>query len=447
VPIDDCPTEGVDPLVAMIQTNEGDISPRYEMPTIGEAERVGGAIADHAMVAVRKPTAPPFRDVVSLDARYVELDMVELVKTEGLCSPVLGQAATRGAADHRATIDGMLQDAPDSDMDERCAPKRKGLGALQNIIVPPDGFPRHVALAVVRLDTTLISFVPAEVTITAGHILDDAVKQDGPAAERTLVAGLANAYLQYLTTPEEYQMQAYEGGSNLYGPRTLGSFELRLRALARSLKGEAATSLPGCNTIDAVGDVTFELATQRSRFARAAYTPSLQVLGAARQSRVLCKLPGRKPAALCSIWQDGGPGRVGMTTQPWIAVVTERGTSARICGDPYGKERLAPSCDPGATLDDRGTAFRTRTNGVTCGCGPQTWMWSSLITPTESDWQALASQGKLRVSAAGASGEPDVVSAAFSAAELPADCDYEQTRYCLAEAPTECLRTPPIKPR
>lgn len=443
-PIDACPTESADPLVALIQTNEGDISPRYTMPTVEETLRVGGALADHAIVAVRKTGDAPFHDHVAFDARYVEIEMEKLIGKEGLCEPVLGQAAMRGAADHRATVDGMLEDASSSDRTDPCAPKRKALGYLQNVIVPSQGFPKHVALAVVRLDTTLISFVPAELTITAGHLLDDVVRRAGPAANRWLVAGLANAYLQYVTTGEEYQLQAYEGGSNLYGPHTLDVFARRLHVLARMLKGEASDDdpckiMPVLNPVDAVAKVRFDTAAQVSRFANPSFTVSLQELGDRRKNRVLCRLPGRKPVALCDIWQDGGPGRIAMTSEPWLAIVTERGTAARLCGAPFGKERLAATCDPGATLDDRGTSFRTHTNGESC-CG-DAWMWSSLVTPTESDWEALATQGKLRFVAHGGKDGADVFSPAFSAAEPPPVCDDEQTRYCLAEAPTECLST------
>jgi neutral ceramidase len=39
----------------------------------------------------------------------------------------------------------------------------------------------------------------------------------GAGINRAIISGLANEYLQYFTTPEEYQWQAYEGGSTLYG--------------------------------------------------------------------------------------------------------------------------------------------------------------------------------------------------------------------------------------
>lgn len=33
-----------------------------------------------------------------------------------------------------------------------------------------------------------------------------------------VIAGPANAYAHYITTPEEYSVQRYEGASTLYGP-------------------------------------------------------------------------------------------------------------------------------------------------------------------------------------------------------------------------------------
>ena len=38
-----------------------------------------------------------------------------------------------------------------------------------------------------------------------------------PETDHVLVAGYANAYIHYVTTPEEYAEQRYEGGSTLFG--------------------------------------------------------------------------------------------------------------------------------------------------------------------------------------------------------------------------------------
>jgi hypothetical protein len=39
-----------------------------------------------------------------------------------------------------------------------------------------------------------------------------------------VIAGLSNTYSSYITTPEEYAVQRYEGGFTLYGQHTLDAY-------------------------------------------------------------------------------------------------------------------------------------------------------------------------------------------------------------------------------
>ena len=50
------------------------------------------------------------------------------------------------------------------------------------------------------------------------------------------MAAYANDYSQYVTTKEEYDMQHYEGASNLFGPFTLHAYQQEFRKLAFALK-------------------------------------------------------------------------------------------------------------------------------------------------------------------------------------------------------------------
>ena len=55
------------------------------------------------------------------------------------------------------------------------------------------------------------------------------------------MSGLAGEFIQYLTTPEEYDRQHYEGGSTLYGPLSSNLLRQELAELARRLvRGEPA---------------------------------------------------------------------------------------------------------------------------------------------------------------------------------------------------------------
>ena len=56
-----------------------------------------------------------------------------------------------------------------------------------------------------------------------------------------VVSGLAGEFIQYLTTPEEYDRQHYEGGSTLYGPLSSNLLRQELVELSRRLvRGEPA---------------------------------------------------------------------------------------------------------------------------------------------------------------------------------------------------------------
>ena len=79
--------------------------------------------------------------------------------------------------------------------------------------------PKAVPLLAVRIGDGLIVSVPGEMTVAMGaRIRDAALRIAEPSGVHlTVISGLANEYLQYFTTPAEYEMQHYEGGSDLYG--------------------------------------------------------------------------------------------------------------------------------------------------------------------------------------------------------------------------------------
>ncbi|MBT8191761.1 MAG: neutral/alkaline non-lysosomal ceramidase N-terminal domain-containing protein [Bacteroidia bacterium] len=57
--------------------------------------------------------------------------------------------------------------------------------------------------------------VPGECSVALGErLIKAATKSHG---QHTFIAGLANEYMSYLTTPEEYKLQHYEGASTIYG--------------------------------------------------------------------------------------------------------------------------------------------------------------------------------------------------------------------------------------
>lgn len=89
-----------------------------------------------------------------------------------------------------------------------------------------------------RIGNLAIIGLPWEVTTMAARRLRrDLLEVLAPAGIDTVViAGLANDYIHYLTTREEYASQQYEGASNVFGPWTLAAVQQESRRLAAALR-------------------------------------------------------------------------------------------------------------------------------------------------------------------------------------------------------------------
>jgi neutral ceramidase len=89
---------------------------------------------------------------------------------------------------------------------------------------------------VIRVGDRLLLGTPGEPSVEMGRRFEDAVRPVIPAGVKDLVVvGLANGYMGYLTTPEEYDMQHYEGGHTVYGLWTSLLVRDGLVALSRAL--------------------------------------------------------------------------------------------------------------------------------------------------------------------------------------------------------------------
>src|SRR5207249_7429641 len=97
--------------------------------------------------------------------------------------------------------------------------------------------PKAVPLMAARIDDALIVSVPGEMTVGMGsRVRSAALRIATPSGVHlAVISGLANEYLQYFTTPEEYEMQHYEGGSTLYGEYSSNLLERALLDLVHRL--------------------------------------------------------------------------------------------------------------------------------------------------------------------------------------------------------------------
>ncbi|KZT55934.1 Neutral/alkaline nonlysosomal ceramidase [Calocera cornea HHB12733] len=96
---------------------------------------------------------------------------------------------------------------------------------------PYDWSPSIVDMQMFRVGSTIILVVPAEFTTMAGRRLMETVQNElfvqGIVGEdaRVILTGPANTYSHYVSTPEEYRIQRYEGASTLFGPWTLDAYK------------------------------------------------------------------------------------------------------------------------------------------------------------------------------------------------------------------------------
>lgn len=97
--------------------------------------------------------------------------------------------------------------------------------------------PQELPLQVWRLGPLAVVALPAEPTTTvARRIAADMLELLGPVGvERVVVNGYANQFSGYLTTPEEYRLQQYEGAYTLFGPHTLGAYRTALVGLVQDV--------------------------------------------------------------------------------------------------------------------------------------------------------------------------------------------------------------------
>ncbi len=422
-----------DPLHGVINTDEGDISPIWVHGDIDEAislgERVGAFVWSH------HPPLGSGAPASVLDARYIEEDIRGAKLHDGhnqahwTCRySELGQGSARGATDHPTSVaplplfEGKPPIEPSSD--DCQAPKRPLLGQLSLLTRPKGTFPWQLPLAVAQLGDTLLAFVPAEVTLTAGHRITArihrALARYPGAPQKAVIAGLANEYIQYVATHEEYQLQAYEGASTLYGPWSAQYLGDRMALLSRSMFDPGVDRY--LRDLGKAKDVLFPWGPLEKRMAQ----PSSE--RSRREPLLTCSMPGSvQTPRVCMVWHDAGPGDVALRHAPWIRATdaTPQHRPLRLC-----RADAAGHCDPGGYVDDRGTEFRTRVHDRVHGG----WVWSTLFVPPVALWQELAAK-PIRLRAGSDAHAPE--SPAFSASAPPPLCTPRQARLCIEGERTE----------
>jgi neutral ceramidase len=204
---------------------EGDVSPDWEKRDVVEVRALGRAFANGIQTMLAEPGGTP-------DSRPIVQARLKAVPRSEFChgvEPLFGVASFGGAADGYTALHGLgWRRGPNSVREKNGIPgqgqKQPALdtkwlprfGATR-MVGSPESYPREVPVSVARLGPLWIAGVPVEMTTTAGRRLRQRLQADTGAGTVALI-GLANEYLSYAATAEEYELQDYEGASTIFGP-------------------------------------------------------------------------------------------------------------------------------------------------------------------------------------------------------------------------------------
>jgi neutral ceramidase len=253
-----------DLVAAFAQTNAGDMSPNLNLkPGSGPSEdefentRIIGLRQYIAASTLAGIEADPIDGPVDSRVAYVDLDAVAVGpeftgdgrthRTSGACA---GASSLAGAWVDGPGFPGFREGhrnpafAVASRLVYRLSRRLRDSQAPKALVFPGGLLNRvrpmvatRAAVQLLRIGRLYLIGIPGEVTIVAGLRLRRTVAGIvGAELADVLVAGYSNGYIHYVTTPEEYDAQEYEGGSTLFGRWELGALCQTAAELATAMR-------------------------------------------------------------------------------------------------------------------------------------------------------------------------------------------------------------------
>ncbi|HWM39881.1 MAG TPA: neutral/alkaline ceramidase [Streptomyces sp.] len=247
---------------AFAQTNAGDMSPNLNLqppttPADFEATRASGLRQYEA--AARQLDKRGKKMAGGVDARLVYIDLSDVTveakytgdgKSHKTSKASIGASMAAGSLEDGPAFPGFDEgenpfwDAISDSIIYEASPELREAQSPKDIFVPVGAinavYPwvqEQVPVQLLRIGQLYLIGVPGEVTIGAGLRLRRTVAETvGADLKDVLVAGYANSYFHYLTTPEEYDSQQYEGGSTLFGRWQLPALQQTAAQLASAMR-------------------------------------------------------------------------------------------------------------------------------------------------------------------------------------------------------------------
>jgi neutral ceramidase len=227
---------------AFANSDAGDMTSGIQFVGPAAAEDVGRREAAAMLTAWRAAGHAMNRHPV-IDLRWTRMCFCGQQTSGGATdtNPWIGLAAAAGSEEGRTIFyyHGLANEG------DKLAVPVGPQGDKITVLNEKGSIPQAVPLSVVRIGNGALATVPGEPTVGLGKMIRDAVATAlAPAGVTHVdVVGYAGDYLDYFTTPAEYEQQAYEGGFTMYGEYSSLLVRQTLVTLARDLaSGRAAPS-------------------------------------------------------------------------------------------------------------------------------------------------------------------------------------------------------------
>ena len=224
-------------------SNEGDMSAGLDRHGPAASDYVGRVEAAAMMRAWRSARRQLSR-TPAIDLRWTQICFCgqEAGGRPVADASAVGMPFLTGSEEER----GPLFDVTQEHFETRRLPVDDGGPHGRKIRLETGGVPRGVPLLAVRVGRRVIVSVPGEGTKEVGERIRAAVTSAvaGSGIEGVVVSGLANEFVLYFTTPEEYDRQHYEGGNTHFGRQSSVLLTSELAKLSGALIRGAPAPAP-----------------------------------------------------------------------------------------------------------------------------------------------------------------------------------------------------------
>jgi neutral ceramidase len=264
-------------VAAFANANCGDVTSNLNLDNTGpgtddldSARIIGERQLDVAMAlfdSVSEPLSGP------IDVRLTAVDMADVEVSDAFtgegpqrtCPAAQGYAFGAGSTEDGGgspfLMEGMLEQNEELDSLVQTAlgtsPPSEALLACHApkpilFVGPRDPVPIGVA----TIGQLALVFLPGEITTMSGRRMRDTVRAVlGDRSKYAVIAAYSNDYTGYITTPEEYDSQQYEGGHTIFGKWTLPAYQQEVDRVSRALVSAAAV-MDGADQGDLRGKVS-----------------------------------------------------------------------------------------------------------------------------------------------------------------------------------------------